>query len=477
MKKILFVTSEAHPLIKTGGLADVSGSLPKALAELGQDVRLIIPNYQAINRTEDVHYKCTLRVVNHDVNILETRLPETDVIVWLVDCPEFFGSPGNPYHDEYGNAWANSAERFALFCRIAVEVAMNRAYLDWKAEIVHCNDWQSGLVPALLTLEYHRPATVFTIHNMAYQGIFSSATYSSLNLPGQLWKPDGVEYYGNLSFLKSGLVYSDRITTVSPTYAKEIQTEEFGCGLEGLLSFRKDFLSGILNGIDMTQWNPEADPNIKYPFNSGSLDNKRLNKTELQNRLGLPADPKIPMLGLISRLVEQKGIDLVLECLPELLKMPVQFVLLGSGNRSFEQRLYNFAETHPDKISINIGYNEALSHLIEAGADIFLMPSRFEPCGLNQMYSQRYGTLPIVRKTGGLADTVIDSIPETLADNTATGFVFNEAAAGALMEAIKRALILYSQPRIWKKLQINSMQKDYSWTKSAQQYLSLYTRL
>ncbi|MGR9045495.1 MAG: glycogen synthase GlgA [Gammaproteobacteria bacterium] len=477
MKKILFVTSEAHPLIKTGGLADVSGSLPKALSELGQDVRILIPNYQDLKRTEDVHYKCTLRVNNHDVNILETRLPGASVVVWLVDCPEFFGFPGNPYHDAYGNAWANSAERFALFCRIAVEVAMNRAYLDWKPEIVHCNDWQSGLVPALLTLEYHRPATVFTIHNMAYQGIFPSTTYKSLNLPGQLWNPDGVEYYGNLSFLKSGLSYSDRITTVSPTYAKEIQTAEFGCGLEGLLSFRKDFLSGILNGIDMMQWNPESDPNIGHPYNSTKLAEKQLNKTDLQNQLSLPVDPKIPMIALISRLVEQKGIDLVLECLPEILDMPIQFVLLGSGNKSFEQRLYNYAETHADKISINIGYDETLSHRIEAGADIFLMPSRFEPCGLNQMYSQRYGTLPIVRKTGGLADTVVDAIPETLANDSATGFVFNEAVPGALMEAIKRALILYSLPRTWKKLQINGMKKDYSWNKSALQYLNLYNRL
>ena len=477
MKKILFVTSEAHPLIKTGGLADVSGSLPKALAELGQDIRILIPNYQAINRTEDIHYKCTLRVNNHDVNILETQLPGTAVIVWLVDCPEFFGLPGNPYHDAYGNAWANSAERFALFCRIAVEIAMDRAYLDWKPEIVHCNDWQSGLVPALLTLEFHRPATVFTIHNMAYQGIFPSSTYKSLNLPGQLWNPNGVEYYGNLSFLKSGLSYSDRITTVSPTYAKEIQTAEFGCGLEGLLSFRKDFLSGILNGIDMEQWNPETDPHISHPYSSTQLAGKQLNKTDLQKRLSLPVDSTIPMIALISRLVEQKGIDLILDCLPEILDMPIQFVLLGSGSKNFEQRLYNFAETHPDKISINIGYDESLSHMIEAGADIFLMPSRFEPCGLNQMYSQRYGTLPIVRKTGGLADTVIDAIPETLANGTATGFTFNDAVPGALMEAIKRSLIIYSLPRIWKKLQINGMKKDYSWNKSALQYLNLYNRL
>ncbi|MGR9052561.1 MAG: glycogen synthase GlgA [Gammaproteobacteria bacterium] len=477
MKRILFVTSEAHPLIKTGGLADVSGSLPKALVESGHDVRIIIPNYQALKRPAEVHYKCTLRANNHDINILETRLPDSKVVVWLVDCPELYGTPGNPYHDEYGNAWANSAERFALFCRIAVEIAMNRAYLGWKPEIVHCNDWQTGLVPALLTLEYHRPATVFTIHNMAYQGIFPSETYKALSLPGQLWNPNGAEYYGNFSFLKSGLAYVDRITTVSPTYAKEIQTEEFGCGLEGLLSFRKDFLSGIINGIDMEQWNPEADPNIGHHFNAVNLNNKKLNKTDLQARLSLPVDPKIPMFGLISRLVEQKGIDLVLECLPEMLDMPIQFVLLGSGNRNFEQRLYNFAETHPEKISINIGYDETLSHMIEAGADIFLMPSRFEPCGLNQMYSQRYGTVPIVRKTGGLADTVIDAVPETLADNIATGLTFSEAAPGALMEAIKRSLLLYSQPRIWRKLQINGMQKDYSWSNSAQQYLKLYNRL
>lgn len=477
MKKILFVTSEAHPLIKTGGLADVSGSLPKALKELGQDIRLIMPNYQSLNRTEDIHYRCTLRVNNHDVNILETRLPGTQVIVWLVDHHEFFGFPGNPYHDGYGNAWTNNADRFALLCRIAVEVAMNRAYLDWKPDIVHCNDWQSGLVPALLSLEHSRPALAFTIHNMAYQGVFPSSIYYSLNLPGQLWNPNGLEFYGNLSFLKAGLTYSDRITTVSPTYAKEIQTAEFGCGLEGLLSFRKEFLSGILNGIDMDQWNPETDLNIHQTFNSATLDKKALNKADLQSRVGLPVTDKVPVIGLISRLVEQKGIDLVLDCLPEIVNMPLQLVLLGSGSRSFEQRLYNFAEAYPDKIAITIGYDEVLSHMIEAGSDIFLMPSRFEPCGLNQMYSQRYGTLPIVRKTGGLADTVLDAVPETLNNRTATGIVFNDAYAGTLMEAIKRSMLLYNDKRNWRQLQLNCMKKDYSWKSSAKQYINLYHHL
>ena len=477
MKKILFVTSEAHPLIKTGGLADVSGSLPKALAELGVDVRLIMPNYQAIKTTEEIYYKSTVRVNNTDANILETRLPGTKVIVWLVDCPEFFDFPGNPYVDEQGNAWANSAERFALFCRIAVEVAMNRGYLDWAPDIIHCNDWQSGLVPALLSLEASRPATVFTIHNMAYQGLFPKTTKVSLNLPKPLWNPDGIEFNGMLSFIKGGLAYADRITTVSPTYAREIQTAEFGYGLEGLLSHRNDVLIGIINGIDADQWNPETDPNISEHYDISTLNKKQLNKTALQNKLSLPVDNNIPVFALVSRLVEQKGIDLLLECLPEMLTLPLQFVLLGSGEKRFEQQLSLFAETYPDKIAITIGYDEALAHLLEAGADIFLMPSRFEPCGLNQLYSQRYGTVPLVRKTGGLADTVIDALPETLGNNTATGFVFNEATSGTLMETIKRALIVYSQPKTWKQLQTSGMQKDYSWNKSAKEYMALYDQL
>jgi starch synthase len=477
MKKILFVTSEAHPLIKTGGLADVSGSLPKALAELGENVRLILPNYQAIKTNEDIYFKSTVQVNNSDVNILETRLPGTDVIIWLVDYPEFFKFPGNPYHDEHGNAWANSAERFALFCRTAVEVAMNRCYLDWKPDIIHCNDWQSGLVPALLSLEYSRPATVFTIHNMAYQGLFPRTANISLNLPKQLWDTGGTEFHGKLSFLKSGLTYSDRITTVSPTYAKEIQTADFGCGLEGLLSYRKDFLNGIINGIDTDHWNPETDPILSAHFNYSTLNKKLFNKTALQEKLSLPVNKNIPVFGLISRLVEQKGIDLVLECLSEMLTLPLQLVLLGSGGKGFEQQLSDFAKAYPDKMAIAIGYDEALAHLIEAGADIFLMPSRFEPCGLNQMYSQLYGTIPVVRKAGGLADTVVDALPKTLSNNTATGIVFTEASSGALIEAIKRALILYSQPKTWKQLQIKGMQKDYSWNKSAKQYMALYEQL
>jgi len=477
MKKILFVTSEAHPLIKTGGLADVCGSLPKALAELSQDIKLIIPNYQALKITENIRFLCSIRVDNRNINILETCMPESHVTVWLVDYPTYFNYPGNPYVDEKGDPWPINAERFALFCRIAVEAAMDRVHQDWKPDIVHCNDWQTGLVPALLSLEHDRPSTVFTIHNMAYQGLFPASTAAALNLPGKLWHPAGLEFHEMLSFIKGGLVYADEITTVSPTYALEIQTPEFGYGLEGLLDHRKEFLGGIINGIDMDQWDPETDPYITQHFSVATLDKKRLNKTELQRRFALPINDRVPLFGLIGRLVEQKGIDLILECLPEMVTMNMQFVLLGSGDKDFEKQLQNLADLYPDKIAITIGYDESLAHLIEAGVDIFLMPSRFEPCGLNQMYSQRYGTIPIVRKTGGLADTVVDTLPETLANHIASGIIFNEASSSSLLEAIKRALILYSIPDAWKKIQTNAMKKDFSWQRSAEQYLALYENL
>lgn len=477
MKKVLFVTSEAHPLIKTGGLADVSGSLPKALTELSQDIRLIIPHYQSLKLAKPPRLLATVKVDNYPVDILEYRLSDTDIIVWLVDYPEFFGYPGNPYTDETGQPWPNNSQRFALFCRIAVEIAMNRAGLNWQPEIVHCNDWQSGLVPAYLSLEKRHPKTVFTIHNMAYQGLFPASDAISLNIPGNLWNADGLEFYNLLSFMKGGLVYADHITTVSPTYALEIQTPEFGYGLAGLLAFRKKQLTGILNGIDMEQWNPATDALISQPYDATTLEQKSVNKSTLQQRIGLPVIDEVPLFGLISRLVEQKGINLILDSLPELLQMPIQFVLLGAGDNLIEQRLRHSADVHPDKIAVTIGYDESLAHLIEAGSDSFLMPSLFEPCGLNQMYSQRYGTVPIVRKTGGLADTVVDSLPHTLANKTATGIVFKGATSGSLLEAIKRALLLYNNPVAWKKMQINGMGKDFSWQGSAEHYLDLYDKL
>lgn len=474
MKKILFVSSEAHPLIKTGGLADVAGSLPKALIELGQDIRLLIPYYQDLKTTEHIQYLCTIRINNCDISLLETQLPNSNVTVWMVDYPLFFAIPGNPYSDEYGQARHNNAARFHLFCKAAVEIAMNRINLDWKPDIVHCNDWQTGLIPALLTLETSRPKSVFTIHNLAYQGLFSKAEYHNLNLPTQLWHADGLEFFDMLSFIKGGLVYADQITTVSPTYALEIQTAQFGYGLEGLLHHRQASLSGIINGIDTHVWNPNHDPYITQNYSIDTLDKKILNKTALQQRLSLPVEANIPVFGLISRLVEQKGIDLILNCLDEMLNMPIQFILLGSGNHDFEHRLQNLAHLYPQKISVTLAYDETLAHQIEAGVDIFLMPSKFEPCGLNQLYSQRYGTIPIVRTTGGLADTIIDTLPKSIADNTATGIAFHESSSGALIEAIKRAIVLFNHPKTWRNIQQNCMQKDFSWRKSAEQYLNIY---
>jgi starch synthase len=474
MKKILFVTSEAYPLIKTGGLGDVCSSLPKALTELGQDIRVLIPNYPSLKTVGELRFLCSLRIDNHPITILETTIPDSSVIVWLVDCPDLFNTLGNPYLDEQGIPWANNADRFTLFCRVAVEIAMDKVNRDWKPDIVHCNDWQSGLVPALLSMETDRPKTVFTIHNMAYQGLFPVEDIYSLNLPGQLWNPNGLEFYGMLSFIKGGIAYADRITTVSPSYALEIQTPAFGYGLEGLLAHRSDDLVGIINGIDTNEWNPETDPHITQHYNVHSLHEKRRNKTELQRRVNLPINEHIPLFGLISRLVEQKGIDMVIECLPDMVTLPMQLVLLGNGDKVFEQRLQNLARLYPDKIVIIIDYDESLAHLIEAGADVFLMPSRFEPCGLNQMYSQRYGTIPVVRKTGGLADTVVDTLPETLTNNSATGIIFKDANAGALLEAIKRTMLLYHNHDTWRQLQTNAMHRDFSWHSSAEQYIALY---
>ena len=312
---------------------------------------------------------------------------------------------------------------------------------------------------------------------MAYQGLFPKETCGLLNIPRELWHLDGLEFNGFFSFIKGGLAYADRITTVSPTYAEEIQTAEFGYGFEGLLSHRKEDLIGIINGIDVEHWNPKADIHIAAPYDALSLAKKQLSKSALQAKVALPVDNKVPVFTLISRLVEQKGIDLILDCLPEMLTLPLQFILLGSGDKVFEQKLNDFAKQNPEKMAVTLGYDEVMAHQLEAGADVFLMPSRFEPCGLNQLYSQRYGTVPIVRKTGGLADTVCDALPETFTNKTATGFVFDDATAGALMEVIKRSVLVYGFSELWSQLQLNGMQKDYSWLRSAKEYQALYEQL
>jgi starch synthase len=473
MKKVLFATSEAYPLIKTGGLADVSGSLPAALHALGQDVRILMPGYASAIAAGQFK---PVKVLQEDrgIAILEGPLPGSTVPVWLLTHNDYFDRPGNPYLGPDGQPWPDNPERFSLLSHVAVEIAMDRLGLGWKPDLVHCNDWQTGLAPALLADEPNRPATVFTIHNLAYQGVFPYERFLKLHLPSRFWSSEALEFYGQFSFIKGGLVFSDRINTVSPTYAKEIQSPEFGYGLEGLLKHRRARLSGILNGIDANAWNPATDPLIPVNYDVQSIASRRYNKLALQKSFRLNQDETIFVLAWVGRLVQQKGIDLIIDLLPQLMRMPLQMIVLGSGEARYEQTLRQWARLYPDRIAIKLGYDEASAHLVEAGTDLFLMPSRFEPCGLNQMYSQRYGAVPLVRRVGGLADTVADANPIHLGAGTATGIVFDEATADALYQAIGRGFALYQNPMVWRKIQQAGMSKDFSWEFSAQHYLTLY---
>jgi len=474
--RILFCASEVYPLIKTGGLADVAGSLPHALKKIGHDVHIVMPAYSPA--LAQLKHPPTLRVetriAGHSVAILQTQLPGSRVPLWLVDCPTLFRRIGNPYHNEQGEPWPDNAERFALFNRVVVAMAMNRCGLNWQPQLVHCNDWQTGLVAALLEQEAQRPATVFTIHNLAYQGVFDRATFDALQLDESLWHYEQLEYHDHFAFIKGGLVFADRVNTVSPTYAQEIQTQEFGYGLQGTLQHRAARLSGILNGINVEVWNPGTDGYLPHKYNHQHLTGKTLNKAALQQYFGLSQSDEALLLGVVSRLAHQKGIDLLLDILPQLQERPVQLALLGSGDKSYEKSLQAAAKQYPRNVAIEVGYDESLAHLIEAGADVFLMPSRFEPCGLNQMYSQRYGTLPIVTPVGGLSDTVVDATEAACAQQTANGFILNEISATALLDAIDRAVILHASPEEWKKLMRTAMRLDRSWHHSALEYTGLY---
>ncbi|MDT8452519.1 MAG: glycogen synthase GlgA [Gammaproteobacteria bacterium] len=475
MNKILYISSEAFPLIKTGGLGDVAGSLPVALCKQSQDVRLLLPAYPEVLRNiAKSKTVATGSYYNLSARILETRLPGSNVIVWLVDCPAAFNRPGGPYTDHHGQAWHDNALRFAIFCHAAVDIAFGRLELDWQPDVVHCNDWQSGLVPALLSLHAKRPSTIFTIHNLAYQGIFDRRTFIDLHLPEELWHIDGLEFYDQFSFIKGGLAYADKITTVSPGYAEEILRPEFGYGLDGLLNSRRRDLSGIMNGIDEKHWNPGTDQHLKQKYNRRSLDKKSLNKSDLQQCFSLPADDSVLIVGMISRLVEQKGLDIILESLATLVSYPVQLMILGTGETHYEIELSEWAQRYPEKLKVTIGYNESLAHRIEAGSDIYLMPSTFEPCGLNQLYSLRYGTLPVVTPVGGLADSVTDASEENIKNRTANGFMLKQRSAAALLAAIQHALALYQQPAVWRQLQVNAMSGDFSWKVSAERYIALY---
>ncbi|MBW4933199.1 glycogen synthase GlgA [Marinobacter sp. F4206] len=474
MTRVLFVSSEVYPLVKTGGLADVSASLPEALCRLGYDVNILLPGYPSAMETagaSGASRKARISIDGYTVNLVETRLPGAAVTLWLVDCPPLFGREGNPYQNDQGEDWPDNAWRFKLFARVGAKIAMDQAGLSWHPEIVHCNDWQSALLPVFLEPYPERPGTVFTIHNLAYQGLFSRKTFEDLGLDESLWRFEKLEFHGRLSFIKGGLVFSDRITTVSPGYAEEIQTPALGYGLDGLLRYRRPQLSGILNGIDTRTWNPEEDPHLDNHYGRDHLKNKRLCQANLQRSLGLGPNGAV-LLGFVGRLVEQKGLDWLLTVMPPLLERGCQFAMLGSGERRYEEPLKELSLKWPDRVSLTLGYDEALAHRITAGCDLFLMPSRFEPCGLNQMYSLRYGTIPVVHSVGGLRDTVFD--PADTGIDNANGFCFKSPDSASFLAAIERALDCHKNRKAWRRLQENGMAGDYSWKQSALHYGELY---
>jgi starch synthase len=471
--KILFVTSEVHPLIKTGGLADVSGSLPAALHALGQDVRLLVPGYTPVleklkNKIEIASF--AVFPGQTEVSLLSANMPDTGVPVYVLNAPQYFCRAPGPYQYELGGDWPDNAMRFGMLSKVAALLGSAQSPIAWRADIVHCNDWQSGLAPAYLHLmpEAHAKS-VMTIHNIAFQGNFDKDWLQPLGLPQSCFDMHGVEFHGYLSFLKAGLHYADRIVTVSPTYAREIQTSEMGYGMQGLLTARNGDVSGILNGIDEIEWNPKSDKYLQVHYDTTDMAGKAAGKRALQKRLVLDVDAEAPLLGVVSRLTYQKGLDMLLECLPKLLDGGAQLAVLGSGEADLERRYQQLAQRYPGRVSVTVRFDEGLSHQVMAGADIFLMPSRFEPCGLNQMYGMRYGTPPLVRRTGGLADSVADA-----GAAEGTGFVFDEPTPSVLYRTVVQAIECFRDKPRYRRIQLNGMQQDVGWHKSAQRYLDLY---
>lgn len=480
--RILFVSSEAYPLIKTGGLADVSGSLPAALRSLGADVRLLIPGYPAVlQKLIDPHRVATIEglPVIGSAELILGEMPGTKVPVMAITAPSLYERAGGPYVDETGLDWADNPLRFGILSKVAAILSTAHSPLkQWLPDLVHCNDWQSGLTPAFMHyMGAQRAKSVLGIHNLAFQGCYSAEWVGMLGLPPDSFQINGVEYYGQMSFLKAGIYYSDSITTVSPTYAKEIQTEAFGFGLQGLLSTRGHEIHGILNGIETQEWDPANDPHLAKHYDAKRLAGKQAVKAALQTQLGLYADPDAPLLGVVSRLTYQKGLDSFLSVAEPLLHKGCQIALLGGGEAGLEQGFKTLSQQYPLQVSTNIGYNEALSHQIMAGADIFIMPSRFEPCGLNQMYGLRYGTPPVVTRTGGLADSIIDTNEATIKAGTATGFVIESTDPQQLLAKIRQALGYLQDDKVWKKIQRTGMRQDLGWGQSARAYMAIYQSL
>jgi len=477
--KTFFLSSEVVPFAKTGGLADVAGALPGALRALGVDVRVALPLYRSARSgnfplervIERIEVPLGKWILPSSVWATETK---EGVKVYLVEREDMFDRPnlyGNPMGDYYDNL-----ERFSFFCHAALRTL---EALGWRPDVIHCNDWQTGLVPALISGPYrHSPLLsgipcVFTIHNLGYQGIFPAEKLPLTGLDyGEFFHPEGVEFWGNLSLLKAGIVYSKAITTVSPTYAKEIQTPEFGLGMEGILHHRREVLRGILNGVDYTLWNPATDPHLAENYYPGKMGGKKRCKEALIQEMGLEGRLlQRPLLGMTTRLAAQKGLDLVTEAMEEILALDVGMVILGAGEDYYQKALQRAALENPGKVAVRIGFDEPLAHRIMAGVDIFLIPSRYEPCGLTQMYAFKYGTVPLVRATGGLEDTVRPFDPTTGQGN---GFKFGPHTREAFLQCIKEAVRVYEKPDLWRLLVLNGMKEDFSWERSAKEYIDLY---
>ncbi|MBJ7552940.1 glycogen synthase GlgA [Marinomonas spartinae] len=475
MKKILFAASEIHPLIKTGGLADVAGALPIALRKKGLDVRLIMPAYQGIlDQVEPIYHSTNLGnpFGVGDIILLETRPHKNDIPIWLVQCQALYERDGGPYLDTNGLDYVDNHLRFGAFSWAIAMLAQHGNLFGWQADILHLNDWQTGFAAAYLaSWKLDHLPIVSTIHNLRYNGSFDMAKYGDMRLSNELLDIHGMEFYGRFSGLKAGLVYADRITTVSPTYAKEILTSEYGDGMDGTLRAMRHKLSGILNGVDYDQWSPEKDDHITTRYSPDTIEKKLDNKLALLRENGLSEDPTKLVFGVVSRLTEQKGLDLILEAIPSVLNKGARLIILGSGDSALETAYQALQASYPEQVTIRIGYDEAYSHRIQAGVDALLIPSRFEPCGLTQLYALKYGTLPVVRKTGGLADTIFEDTEQ------ANGFVFENATALDLSKALERCLTCFADMQAWRTRQFNAMQYDFSWETVTDEWIELYNQL
>jgi len=482
---VLFLSSEVEPFAKTGGLADVSGALPQTIKSLDHEIRIMMPRYGSINerklklhdmiRLKDIPVPTGSKSILASVKSSFLTTNNAKVQVYFLDNHPLFGRSGLYVHPDTKKDYPDNDDRFIFFARGVLETLKR---MGWQPDIIHCNDWQTGLVPAYLKTLYEDDPfykdtkTIFTIHNMAYQGVFPKSSFLKTGLPKELFSEKGVEAWGNLNMLKSGLVFSDAITTVSEKYAEEIRSsDEYGCGLQDILARRKSDLCGIINGINYTVWNPAVDELIPHRYDFKTIDLKQENKRALLDKMGLPTIPGKPLIGIISRLVDQKGFDLIGEILDDAMKLDLQIVVLGTGEKRYHDLFARAATKFHDRIGVQLSFDNDLAHLIEAGSDMFLMPSRYEPCGLNQLYSLKYGTVPIVRATGGLDDTIEDFSP---ANGSGTGFKFTKYQSSELLKTIQRAVEIYSDQTIWRKIIRNGMNKDFSWEASAKKYLQLY---